>query len=520
MQLSADATAADNAEAFFDGTGYAGTNNVIPLVTTTTTATTATNVTTVNGLGAGVITATAIATGAITNAKFATGAIDAAAIADNAIDAGAIAADAITAAKIAAGAIDNATFAADVGSTALATNIIAKAAEKAIGVAGLSLSAIPTIAAVTTVTTTTNLTNLPAAAATAAELAKVPKSDSNVTWNATALASVNAEVDTALNTAIPGSPTANSVNERIATMDGLLLGTVAAGTHTPQTGDAYPRLGAAGAGLTAVPWNAAWDAEVQSEATDTLNAYDPPTNAEMEARTLVAAGYATAAALDVVDDFLDTEVAAILADTNELQTDWVQGGRLDLILDIIAADTTTDIPALIADVPTVAEFEARTLVAADYVVVGDTLAAVTTVTTVNGLANGAITAAAIATGAIDADALAADAGAEIADAVWDEAIAGHAGAGSTGAALAAATAPSAATVADAVWDELVAGHAGVGSTGAALAAAGGSGDPWNTAVPGAYGAGTAGYIIGTHGPAIVADRTSCDPIGSTVDGSI
>ena len=150
--------------------------------------------------------------------------------------------------------------------------------------------------------------------------------------------------------------------------------------------------------------------------------------------------------------------------------------------------------------PTVAEFEARTLVAADYVVVGDTLAAVTTVTTVNGLANGAITAAAIATGAIDADALAADAGAEIADAVWDEAIAGHAGAGSTGAALAAATAPSAATVADAVWDEAIAGHAGVGSTGAALAAAGGSGDPWSTALPGAYGAGTAGYIIGNQTP--------------------
>ena len=32
--ISADATAADNAEAFFDGTGYAGTNNVIPTVTT------------------------------------------------------------------------------------------------------------------------------------------------------------------------------------------------------------------------------------------------------------------------------------------------------------------------------------------------------------------------------------------------------------------------------------------------------------------------------------------------------
>lgn len=38
-QISGDATAAANAEAFFDGTGYAGTNNVIPLVTTVTTLT-------------------------------------------------------------------------------------------------------------------------------------------------------------------------------------------------------------------------------------------------------------------------------------------------------------------------------------------------------------------------------------------------------------------------------------------------------------------------------------------------
>lgn len=34
VQISGDSIAADNAEAFFDGTGYAGTNNVIPTVTT------------------------------------------------------------------------------------------------------------------------------------------------------------------------------------------------------------------------------------------------------------------------------------------------------------------------------------------------------------------------------------------------------------------------------------------------------------------------------------------------------
>lgn len=70
-------------------------------------------------------------------------------------------------------------------------------------------------------------------------------------------------------------------------------------------------IGVAGAGLSAVPWNAAWDAEVESEATDALNAYDPPTDAELEARTLEAANYATAANLATVDNNVDS----ILDDT-------------------------------------------------------------------------------------------------------------------------------------------------------------------------------------------------------------
>ena len=89
-------------------------------------------------------------------------------------------------------------------------------------------------------------------------------------------------------------------------------------------------IGAAGAGLSAVPWNSAWDAEVQSECTDALNAYDPPTKTEMD-----SAFSTTNGKIDTVDDFLDTEVAAILADTNELQGDWANGGRLDLLIDSI-----------------------------------------------------------------------------------------------------------------------------------------------------------------------------------------
>ncbi len=83
------------------------------------------------------------------------------------------------------------------------------------------------------------------------------------------------------------------------------------GGGTPQTGDAYAylvsNLGSAGVAateaggtgdqLTAIPWNASWDAEVQSEVADALGVYDPPTNAEMEARTIVAADYAREATL-------------------------------------------------------------------------------------------------------------------------------------------------------------------------------------------------------------------------------
>ena len=58
--------------------------------------------------------------------------------------------------------------------------------------------------------------------------------------------------------------------------------------------------------------------------------------------------------------------------------------------------------------------------------------------------------------------------------------------------------PTAAANADAVWDEAISGHLTAGTTGAALNAAGAAGDPWGTTLPGAYSAGTAGYIIGNN----------------------
>lgn len=77
IAISGDTVAADNAESFFDGTGYAGTGNVIPTVTTVTTAT---NVTTVNGLAADVITSTALAASAVTEIQSGLSTLDAAGV--------------------------------------------------------------------------------------------------------------------------------------------------------------------------------------------------------------------------------------------------------------------------------------------------------------------------------------------------------------------------------------------------------------------------------------------------------
>jgi hypothetical protein len=150
------------------------------------------------------------------------------------------------------------------GATAYAKTDVVDIAGAAVSTstAQLGVNAVQIGAAVpgsATIGTVTTLTNLPAAGATAAELAKVPKSDSTVTWNATALASINAEVDTALNTAIPGSPTADSVNQRVAAIDDLVQASGSGDLAAIKT-----TIGTAGAGLTAVALSSAsrdaiWD---------------------------------------------------------------------------------------------------------------------------------------------------------------------------------------------------------------------------------------------------------------------
>lgn len=303
-----------------------------------------------------------------------------------------------------------------------------------------------------------------------------PAADTDSIW-----ALVNTNLDATVSSRLATSgytapPSAASVAD--AVWDEATAGHASAGTYGLAVSDILTDtavIGAAGAGLSAIPWNAAWDAEVQSEVADGLTAYgaatatdvtsaaanvsvdeiqvtaladlfntnsgttyasavagsvvkeiadnaggsalteagiadavwdellsghaisgsagealsaagtagDPWTTSLPGAYGAGTAGYiigtnldgtvssrASQTSVNTIDDFLDTEIAAILADTNELQTDWANGGRLDLILDARASQTSvdtiddfldTEVSAILAAVDTeVAAIKAKT----------------------------------------------------------------------------------------------------------------------------------------------------------------
>lgn len=221
-------------------------------------------------------------------------------------------------------------------------------------------------------------------------------------------------------------------------------------------------------------------AQVNAEVDTALADYDAPTNAEMVARTLAAASYATAAnqttilnrlgawtgsarntilgaiqalfrkdsdasvpsdvnadlgsgagaadnttdSLQAIRDrgdaawdtadvsalALEATAQTILTDTNELQTDWANGGRLDNILDARASQASVDTIDGIVDTLLVTSNKLDDTLEDD----GGTFRF-----TANALEEAP-------TGG------SAPSAAEIADAVWDEAVAGHVSAGSTG----------------------------------------------------------------------------------------
>ena len=119
---------------------------------------------------------------------------------------------------------------------------------------------------------------------------------------------------------------------------------------------------------------------------------DIPTTSELALRTLLAADYTVVGDLGTVQS--GDSFAIVNGDHGlvSIQDD----------VDKILVDTETTLDTLIKDIPTVAEFEARSILAADYVVVGDTIAGVTLCDTCTANSD-LVTAAAIKT-AMEADA--------------------------------------------------------------------------------------------------------------------
>jgi hypothetical protein len=155
--------------------------------------------------------------------------------------------------------------------------------------------------------------------------------------------------------------TGTTLPATLATIAGYLDTEIAA--ILEDTGTTIPGLIAALNDLSAAQVNAEVDAAIETYHLDHLLAvaYDPaskPGAADALLNELIEndAGVSryTANALEQAPtggsaptveeirtemDTNSTQLAAIVADTNELQTDWANGGRLDLIIDAILADT-------------------------------------------------------------------------------------------------------------------------------------------------------------------------------------
>jgi len=317
--ISDDTTAPDNLELMYDGTGYAGGTTKLDV-----------NVVTI---AANAITATAINADAITNAK----------IADNAIAVENIADNAITAAKIANGAIDAATFAADVDAE-IAT-MVWNAATASYGGAGTYGQAVEDVRDDTNELQTDwhdggrlDLLLDGASAPSAADVADAVWDEALAghagAGSAGAALTAAGSAGDPWSTALPGAYGAGTA--------GLLLGTTIPAAIDAIDNYVDTEIGALTTELAKVPksdsnvtWNNTALGSIQTKCGDALAAYDPPTNAEMEARTIASANYATASNLSTTDGKIDS----IKTKTDSLT--FTKSGEVDSNIKSINGTTVT-----------------------------------------------------------------------------------------------------------------------------------------------------------------------------------
>jgi hypothetical protein len=392
----------------------------------------------------------------------------------NAITAAAIASDAITAAKIADGAIDAATFAAGaINAAAIADNAIdaGAIASDAITAAKIATGAI-------------TAAKFAAGAIDAAAIANGAIDAATFAAGAIDAAALAADAGTEIGTAVWATGT------RVLTANTNLNDPSAAAIA-----------------------DAVWDEDAtghQTQGTFGQAIGDPAADANTIYGAVVTGAAGATVAADIIA--IKAETVTILADTNELQTDWVDGGRLDLILDARASQASVNtIDGIVDDILldtaeigaagaglTAINLPNQTMDIIGNITgnlsgsVGSVTGAVGSVTgnvggTINGLTatalkdffdtDSATTYASAVAGSVVKE-IADNAGGasltvqDIVDGVWDEAQAGHVGAGSFGlyldtevSGVGGGTPPTAAAIADAVWDEAQADHVGAGSFG-------------------------------------------------------
>jgi hypothetical protein len=372
----------------------------------------------------------------------------------------AVSTGAITAASFAAGAIDASAIATDaIGSAEISAGAVTKIQS------GLATPTNITAGTITTVSAVTGLTvaNLDTTVSSRASQTSLDTLDDLVD---TEVGAIKTKTDQ-LTFTVANQIDANTLTIGANVITASALATDAVNEIVDQVWDellsGHTGAGSTGAGLSA--------AGAAGDPWSTLipGAYGAGTAGKIVGDNVNAtiSSRASQTSLDTLDDLVDTEVGAIKTKTDQLT--FTVANQIDANSLTIGANAITA-SALATDA--VNEIQSG-------------LATTTNITAATG-----ITVSSIGANVITASALATDAVNEIADQVWDE---------------------------------LLSGHTGAGSTGAGLTSASSAGDPWSTALPGSYGAGTAGKIVGDNVNATISSRasqTSLDTLDDLVDTEV
>ena len=327
------------------------------------------------------ITAAAIANAAIDAATFAAGAINAAAIAsdaieaakikDGAITAGKFAAGAIDAAAIAAGAIDAATFAADVDAE-IATMVWNAASASYQGAAGFGLLMQDIDTEVDEIHTVVN-----SIAVTGSALTKEASSFVE-TINGT---NTGTYADTAVQNDVLHTTQADASGD-IDCHYVFLVGTSGVPVKVNITGQLLEPTAPMNNTIGLWAWN--WTGTPAWELLDTA-VFTGTTTATLTAHasTLYARNVETGVGTVKIRFYSTSLDTNAVLKVDQIYVEYAESIAASVAL--ILEDTGTTLDTLIKDVPTVAEFEARTLVAANYFdPAADTVVNVTNVATYTG----------------------------------------------------------------------------------------------------------------------------------------